>query len=636
MSDNEFRRNGHPASTTHPGTAAAGPEAANGREADDHPASTTRSDTAPARRETANGPEADSRPASTTFSGAAAGEPEAAATGADADDHPASATTRTDSATTGPEAAPTGQGLLSTGCRPLALTDRIAAVRNGPQGPRIAAVFDFGGTVVHGLTPPPRWRRIGRDRRALEASLAAGIRGARAEGEYERFLQRAAQSWAGRTEAELDEAGARLFRSTLYEQLYPEAWQLIRTHEAAGHTLILASCLTRFQVLPVAAELDIPHVLYTRMAVEDGVLTGHVAGKPLWRTEKAEAVRRFAAAHDLDLPHSYAYADTITDLPLLELAGRPAAVDPDAGLSVQARERDWPTLSFRPRTKTGVRDIARTAAGFTALLTGAAAGIAGAAIFPAGRTTALDHPATTHTERGGTGSPRPEAASEPTVTSPGDTAGARRHQRMADAMIARAADATLRATGVRLRITGADYARAPRPAVFVFNHQSQFDIVVLAAVLRGGVTGIVKREITANPVFGPLLRFTGATFIDRSDTASAKAALAPVVETLRGGLSIAVAPEGTRSRSPRVGPFKKGAFHIAIQAGVPIVPVVIRNAGEIVRRDSMLVRHGTVEVVVLPPIDVGGWRPAAMNEDVERVRQLFVETLLDRPAPEGA
>ncbi|MCX4093341.1 HAD-IB family hydrolase [Nocardia sp. alder85J] len=475
-----------------------------------------------------------------------------------------------------------------------ALTAAIAAVHNGPQGPRIAAVFDFGGTVVHGFRPPRWWRllpRRGGPERALEETLRTGIRGARGEGEYERFLQRAMRTWAGRTEAELDEAGERLFRTGTYENLYPEAWQLIRAHEAAGHTLVLASCLTRFQVGPVAAELGVPHVLCTEMAVQDGVLTGHVAGKPLWRTGKAEAVRRFAAEHGLDLPDAYAYADAVPDLPLLELVGHPVAVNPDAGLARQAAERGWPTLSFRPRETTGLRDIVRTTAGFTALLGGAATGIVRAA---------------------------------PT----------RRRRRMADAMIARAADATLRVTGVRIRITGAEHARAPRPAVFVFNHQSQFDLVVLAAVLRHGVTGVVKREITANPVFGPLLRFTGATFIDRSDTASAKAALTPVVRTLRDGLSIVVAPEGTRSLSPRVGSFKKGAFHIAIQAGVPIVPVVIRNAGEIVRRNSMLVRAGTVEVAVLPPIDVGQWRPDAMDADVERVRQLFVETLRNWPEPQ--
>ncbi|GAB2715386.1 HAD-IB family hydrolase [Nocardia thraciensis] len=472
--------------------------------------------------------------------------------------------------------------------------EAVAAIGSGPHGPRIAAIFDFGGTVVHGFTPRSALRRLLRRRdapRVLADSLLTSIRGARGEGEYERFLQRVMHLWAGRSEQDLAALGERLFRGTIYGHLYPEAWRLIRAHEAAGHTLILATCLTRFQVLPAAAELGIEHVLYTPMATQDGVLTGYVDDKPLWRSGKADAVRRFAAERRLDLSDSYAYADAAPDLPLLELVGRPRAVNPDPRTAIEAGERDWPELGFRPRAAAGAGDIARTAAGFAALLGGAALGV---------------------------------AAQAPT----------RERQRMADAMMRRAAGATLRATGVRVRITGAEHARDARPAVFLFNHQSQFDMVVLAEVLGSGFTGIVKKEVTGNPVFGPLMRFAGATFIDRADTAGTRAALAPVVETLRGGLSIVIAPEGTRSLTPRVGPFKKGAFHIAVQAGVPIVPVVIRNAGEIAWRNSAIVRKGTVDVAILPPIDVSGWDPGAMDAEIERVRQLFVDTLLDWPAPE--
>ncbi|MBF6171678.1 HAD-IB family hydrolase [Nocardia blacklockiae] len=474
------------------------------------------------------------------------------------------------------------------------LEEAVAAVGAGPQGPRVAAVFDFGGTVVHGFTPPSPVRRLVRRRdpqHVLAASLLSSIRGARAEGEYERFLQRVMHLWAGHTEDELEALGERLFQRTIYGHLYPEAWRLVRAHEAAGHTLVLASCLTRFQVRPAATELGIEHVLCTTMAAQDGVLTGYVADKPLWRSGKADTVRRFAAAHELNLADSYAYADAATDLPLLELVGRPHAVNPDPRLALEAGERDWPTLTFRPRENAPAADIARTAAGFASLLGGAALGVA--------------------------------------VKSP-----TRQRRAMADAMISYAADATLRATGVRVRVTGAEHARTARPAVFVFNHQSQFDMVVLAEVLRSGFTGIVKQEVTRNPVFGPLMRFAGATFIDRSDSAGTRAALAPVVRTLREGLSIVVAPEGTRSLTPRVGPFKKGAFHIARQAGVPVVPLVIRNAGEIAWRNSAIVHKGVVDVAVLPPIDVGAWDPRALDAEVERVRQLFVDTLLDWPAPE--
>ncbi|MCM6773001.1 HAD-IB family hydrolase [Nocardia sp. CDC159] len=476
----------------------------------------------------------------------------------------------------------------------LSVDTAVETIRSGPQGPRVGAIFDYGGTVVHGFTPPSGPRRLlrGRGRRALAESLLTSIRGARGEGEYERFLQRTMHAWAGHSEAELTELGERQFRRAIYGHLYPEAWRLIRAHEAAGHTVVLVTCLTRFQVLPAARELGIEHVLYTPMAAQDGLLTGHVDGKPLWRTGKADAVRRFAAAHGLDLAASYAYADAAPDLPLLELTGHPTAVNPDPRTSIEATERSWPVLNFRPRESPRLRDIARTAAGFGGLLGGAAAGVLA-------------------------------------------KAGTRDQRRMADSMITVAADATLRATGIRIRVVGAEYAQSPRPAVFIFNHQSQFDMVVLSEVLGAGFTGIAKREITANPIFGPLLRFAGATFIDRSDTAGAKAALAPVVDTLRGGLSVVVAPEGTRSLTPRVGPFKKGAFHIAMQAGVPIVPIVIRNAGEIMWRNSAIARTGTVDVAVLPPIDVRDWDPGRLDAEVERVRQLFVDTLLNWPAPDA-
>ncbi|MDN2501332.1 HAD-IB family hydrolase, partial [Nocardia nova] len=292
------------------------------------------------------------------------------------------------------------------------LSEAISAIRTGPQGPRVAAVFDFGGTVVAGFAPAAAPLRLlrGRDsRRALTDTLLYSIRGSRTEGEYERFLQRLARVWAGRTEEELTELGEQLFRSTVYGHVYPEAWQLVREHEAAGHTVVMVTSLTRFQVLPAARELGVNHVLYTAMATADGVLTGFTEGKPLWRNEKAAAVRRFAAEHDIDPADSYAYADAAPDIPLLETVGHPVAVNPGPRMSMTAGERDWPTLTFKPREPARVTDFARTAVGFTGLLSGAAFGVA-------------------------------------------SRAATRRHRAMADAMIATAADTTLRTTGVRGRV----------------------------------------------------------------------------------------------------------------------------------------------------------------------------------------
>ncbi|MRH91444.1 HAD-IB family hydrolase [Nocardia sp. SYP-A9097] len=487
-----------------------------------------------------------------------------------------------------------GVGIIEQPIGAIDLEEAVAAIRTGPQGPRVAAVFDFGGTVVSGFNPPAALARLVRPHRgrtALADVMLGSIRGARSEGEYERFLQQAMHTWAGVPETELDELGTQLFRKTVHGHLYPEAWRLVREHETAGHTLILVSSLTRYQVQPAAEELGIPNVLCTTMAVQDGVLTGHVEGKPLWRNGKADAVRRFAATRGIDLGQSSSYADSAADLPLLQLTGHPVAVNPDPRVVLEAAEKSWPVLHFRPRQAPKPTDYARTLTGFGALLGGALFGVAAKA----------------HTKQ---------------------------RRQMADSMMTVAAGSTLRGTGVRVRLAGAENARAPRPAVFIFNHQSQFDIVVIAEVLGAGFTGVAKREVANNPLFGPLMRFVEVTFINRGDSAAARAALQPVVETLRGGLSVVIAPEGTRSLTPRVGPFKKGAFHIAIQAGVPIIPVVIRNAGEIAWRNSAVVRKGTVDVAVLPPIDVSTWDPAHMDDEVARVRQLFADTLLHWPEDE--
>ena len=139
--------------------------------------------------------------------------------------------------------------------------------------------------------------------------------------------------------------------------------------------------------------------------------------------------------------------------------------------------------------------------------------------------------------------------------------------------------------GVRLDVHGAEHL-ATRPAVFLFNHQSQLDVLILAKLLHGGFTGVAKKELARDPGFGLVFRLADVAFVDRHDTAQARKALEPAVQQLRDGISLVIAPEGTRSATPALGPFKKGAFHVAMQAGVPIVPIVIRNAGELMWRDA--------------------------------------------------
>ena len=162
---------------------------------------------------------------------------------------------------------------------------------------------------------------------------------------------------------------------------------------------------------------------------------------------------------------------------------------------------------------------------------------------------------------------------------------------------ARVSDAILAVAGIKVEVQGEQHLWAHRPCVFVFNHQSTADGYVLLTLLRQGITGIE--------------------------------AMQRAIDRLRRGMSVVIAPEETRSVSPRLGPFKKSAFHIAMQTGAPIVPVVLRNTYTVLPRHSLLFRPGTVQVCVLPPIDVTAWKIENLDRNVADVRALFQRTLDD-------
>jgi putative phosphoserine phosphatase/1-acylglycerol-3-phosphate O-acyltransferase len=190
---------------------------------------------------------------------------------------------------------------------------------------------------------------------------------------------------------------------------------------------------------------------------------------------------------------------------------------------------------------------------------------------------------------------------------------------------------------VKLNVTGAPNLTARRPAVFLFNHRNNFDVFMVAALVRDNWTGVAKKELESNPLAGPLGKLLDAAFIDRADSSAAVAALAGVEEAARKGLSILIAPEGTRMDAQavgplEVGPFKKGAFRIAMATGLPIVPIVIKNSDSVAGRNTYRLSPGTVDIAVLPPIDVGGWTQEELPKRIEQVRTRYLQTLADWPA----
>src|SRR5499427_6973703 len=467
----------------------------------------------------------------------------------------------------------------------------IAAVAAGPKGPQIGAFFDFDGTLIDGYSLSAFARYHLRSFQVAPADLGrmllTGLRGVTSEEDFERFTELGMRVWAGRSEDELAELGERLWVQGIAGSLYPEGWRLVQAHLRAGHTVVLASSATRFQVEPAARAMGVSHILVSPVEIVNGICTGRPGGPLLWRAGKAAAVRTFAAEHGIDLPQSYAYSNGDEDLPFLRTVGRSRAINPGRHLAEAARQYGWPVARFRSR-RAGAADIARTAAGLAGMLGGFAVG----AVL-------------------------------------GATTGSRREAVDLGTTLAGELGSVL--AGVRLDVHGAEHL-AVRPAVFLFNHQSQLDVLILAKLLRGGFTGVAKKELANSPGFGLMFRLADVAFVDRQDNAQARKALEPAVQKLREGTSLVIAPEGTRSATPALGAFKKGAFHVAMQAGVPIVPIVIRNSGELMWRGATTIHAGTVQIAVLPPVATDGWDVATLDEHVHEVRGQYLATLANWPA----
>ena len=474
------------------------------------------------------------------------------------------------------------------------LDELLDAIAAAPEGPQIAAFFDYDGTVIDNFSAAAFYRHRIRHFEIGPAELAKTLLGA-ARGidsaeDFEEFLKMALGAWRDRPEEEVSAIGERLFKHEIAGRMHWEAWRLVEAHHAMGHRVVLASSATRFQVEPMARELAADHVLCTPVEVIEGIVTGRTAGPVLWGEGKARAARALAAEHDLDMDACFAYSNGAEDVPFLESAGHPVCIDPDSALVRVAHERHWPILRCAPRPGTpGPIDVARTVGFYGAM---AAAGYAGAAI------------------------------------------GLLRRSRktMVNVTGAVGSDLSLAVAGIDVDIVaGTEHLWSARPCVFVFNHQSKLDTIVVAKLLRTGFTGVAKKEAANVPGFGQFFRLAGVAFIDRSDPAKAREALEPAIEKLRAGTSLVLAPEGTRSATPRLGPFKKGAFHIAMQAQAPMVPLVLRNVGEVMWRGSQTVRPGTIEVCVLPPVDTSDWQRETIADHVAQVRGMFLDTLANWP-----
>jgi 1-acyl-sn-glycerol-3-phosphate acyltransferase len=160
---------------------------------------------------------------------------------------------------------------------------------------------------------------------------------------------------------------------------------------------------------------------------------------------------------------------------------------------------------------------------------------------------------------------------------------------------------------IRLTATGGDGVPS-RAVIYMSNHQSHLDIPILYATLPSRtIRMLAKAELFDIPLWGRGLRAAEFISVDRSDHLRAMQSIAHAEQLVRDGVSIYLAPEGTRSVDGRIGKLKKGGFHLAIATGAPIVPVAIRGTMQILPKGARAMRSGqSVSVQIGAPIDVAG------------------------------
>lgn len=165
-----------------------------------------------------------------------------------------------------------------------------------------------------------------------------------------------------------------------------------------------------------------------------------------------------------------------------------------------------------------------------------------------------------------------------------------------------------------------------KPVIFIFNHCSTLDIpaVLMLALERFRI--VIKWELQYIPFFFIIGRLTGQVFIKRSDKQHAISTLQKTYDRLReNNLNLILAPEGSRKHEGKIGPFKKGAFRMAIDLGYPIVPIYFDGNDRLSKGGSLMAKQGDITATIHPQIDTSSWKIDTIEEHIEEVRNMYLD-----------
>lgn len=156
--------------------------------------------------------------------------------------------------------------------------------------------------------------------------------------------------------------------------------------------------------------------------------------------------------------------------------------------------------------------------------------------------------------------------------------------------------------GINVRVSGLENIPDDGPVLFVSNHQSNFDIPALLGCINKSKGFLAKIELTKFPVIHSWMKKIGCVFIDRSDKRQSLKAIFKCIEVVKSGQSMVIFPEGTRSRGPVMGEFKKGSLRVAEKVQVPIIPVAINGTYKLMEANNNKIKSEDVEIKVLRPV----------------------------------
>lgn len=185
----------------------------------------------------------------------------------------------------------------------------------------------------------------------------------------------------------------------------------------------------------------------------------------------------------------------------------------------------------------------------------------------------------------------------------------------------------LRACGAKVEVKGLENLDPQKSYIFVSNHRSYLDTAVLFAYTGRRMSIVAKKELLKVPIFGQGMSFVNIIAIDRSNPERALESIEQARLLLNQGYSVGFFAEGTRAMPGELLPFKKGAFHLALQTQVPIVPVAIKNTDWMMGKRRGTAFPGTIEMVILPPVETKGLKTDSIPKLISKVRGAIASEL---------